>query len=331
MFLHQISQIIVTKTTAIMPMINMKKNVLSRHRRYSLHKTVFDWFTHNQKKLPWRSETPDPYIVLLSEIMLQQTQTARIAEKLPHFLHQFPTLQSLAQASNKQIILAWQGMGYNNRALRLRDCAKIIVENYHGVIPDDVETLRTLPGIGAYTASAIASFAYFHNVPVVDVNIRRIFSRLLHKVTNNHDTISEKESWEIAMKLLPDNQGHIWHQALMDIGSLFCTARLPRCLECPLSSDCQSAFTIIESKKTAKPEPLHRSVPHRIWRGKIIELLRKSPNHSEDEKTILHALFQENQTNIDIDFLHFILQKLELNNLIELNKSPHAIIVSLKE
>ena len=117
----------------------------------------------------------------------------------------------------------------------------------------------------------------------------------------------------------------------MDIGSLFCTARLPRCLECPLSSHCQSAHTIVESKKAAKPEPVHRFVPHRIWRGKIIELLRKSPEHSEDEKTILHALFQENQTIIDIDFLHYILQKLEQNNLIELNKLPHKVIVSLKE
>ncbi len=309
----------------------MNKNLFSRNRKIALHKTVFDWFAHHQKKLPWRSKTPNPYIVLLSEVMLQQTQTSRIVEKLPHFLNQFPTLQSLAQATNKQIILAWQGLGYNNRALRLRDCAKIIVENHHGVIPDNIDTLRTLPGIGAYTASAIASFAYFHNVPVVDVNIKRIFSRLLHNVTNNHDIVSEKEAWEIAKTLLPDNHGNIWHQALMDIGSLFCTARLPRCLECPLSSFCQSAFTIVESKKARKSEPMHRFVPHRIWRGKIIELLRKSPYHSVDEQTILHALFQDNQTDTDIDFLHYILQKLELNNLIELKKSDHKVIVCLKE
>ncbi|MBK7986120.1 MAG: A/G-specific adenine glycosylase [Ignavibacteria bacterium] len=310
----------------------MKKDILSRHQKLSIHKTVLTWFTYNQKKLPWRSATPpDPYIVLLSEVMLQQTQTSRIAEKLPAFLEQFPTLEALAQATNKEIILAWQGMGYNNRALRLRDCAKTIVDHYYGIIPDDIDILRTLPGIGEYTSSAIASFAFSQNVPVVDVNIRRIFSRLLRKVANNHDMLSEKESWEIAGILLPKNHSNLWHQALMDIGSLFCTSRSPRCHDCPISSHCQSAFAVIDGEKTPKKEPTHRAIPHRIWRGKIIELLRQSNHHSENANYILHALFQENISTLDSDFLDYILKKLESNNLIELQTINNTIIVSLKE
>ena len=309
----------------------MKSLLPSQRLLTSIHATVFDWFTHNQKKLPWRSESPDPYIVLLSEVMLQQTQTSRIAEKLPVFLQQFPTLESLANATNKEIILAWQGMGYNNRALRLRDCAKAIVEHHDGIIPDTIDVLKTLPGIGLYTASAITCFAYHKNVPIVDVNIARIFSRLLRKVRNNHEVFAEKQSWEIALYFLPAQKSSQWHQALMDIGSLYCSASSPNCRDCPLSHHCKSAFSVIDVKKVKKNEPIYSSVPRRIWRGKIIEILRQSAQHSVTSDYLLLSLFGNNYSKPDEQFLHDILTTLASQELIDYQRTDKELYISLKE
>jgi len=308
------------------------KSLLPSQRRLDLiHTAVFDWFSLNQKKLPWRSETPDPYIVLLSEVMLQQTQTSRIAEKLPVFLQQFPTLESLANATNKEIILAWQGLGYNNRALRLRDCAKVILEHHNGIIPNSIEVLRTLPGIGLYTASAIVCFAYYQNVPIVDVNIARIFSRLLRKVRTNHEVFADKTSWEIALHFVPLQKSSQWHQALMDIGSLYCSASSPNCTDCPLSQYCKSAFRVIDVKKEKKKEPLYLSVPRRIWRGKIIEKLRQSAHHTVTSDYLLLSLFGNNYSKTDEQFLHDTLTTLASQELIDYQRTENKLHISLKE
>src|SRR5258707_760287 len=129
---------------------------------------VLDWYKNNKREFLWRRETPEPFLTLVSEVMLQQTQTARVEEKLPAFFELFPTIHALADASNADIIRAWKGMGYNNRALRLRDAAKAICQKHNGLIPKTIDELLSLPGIGRYTATALMSFSFKMDIAVID-------------------------------------------------------------------------------------------------------------------------------------------------------------------
>lgn len=167
--------------------------------------------------------------------MLQQTQASRIALKFPEFLNTFPTIEKLSNATNAQMIIAWQGMGYNNRAIRLRDCAKQIVDTFNGNIPSNYSDLLSLPGIGTYTASAILSFAFKHNISVIDINMYRIYSRVFG--LDIYDTKTKSEVKTIAEHIYPRDFSSSWHQALMDIGSSFCKAQNPKCILCPIP-DC---------------------------------------------------------------------------------------------
>jgi A/G-specific adenine glycosylase len=253
-----------------------------------IQELIPEWFFNQGKSFPWRSATPHPYHVLISEYMLQQTQTARIAERFPIFLNQFPHIHALAQASNQEMILAWQGLGYNNRALRLRDCAKVIEEKHGGIIPDDYESLIALPGIGPYTASAILSFAHRKDIAVIDVNIRRIYARL-HGYSNP-DEMSLHAIQQFADDIFPRGKSSEWHQALMDIGSQWCKARQAICESCPLQKHCASAFSVTIEKKIKKAEPSHRDIPNRIWRGKTVEVLRKSTDYKCEKSALLNSI-----------------------------------------
>lgn len=281
-----------------------------------LHTTLLQWFDKNERQLSWRKTPQDAYIVLVSETMLQQTQGSRVNEKLPDFLEQFPSLEFLAQASNAQILIAWQGMGYNNRALRLRDCARLILQNHNGIIPDDLDVLTSLPGIGKYTASAILSFAYGKDVPIADVNIRRVLSRIFHKQKTTADVLDEKSAWLKAEQIIPLNMGAQWHQALMDIGSLFCRANSTKCDLCPLSQQCNSAFSLLELKKEKKKEPSFRGIPNRLWRGKIVELLRKTENHSASKEQIILTVFLSLDEQTEMEWFEQLLEKLKKEQII---------------
>lgn len=244
----------------------------------AVRRSVRTWYSHNARTFLWRSKNPDPYIVLVSETMLQQTQTSRVQGKLPEFLTQFPTFDALASASNAAIIRAWQGMGYNSRALRLRDCASAVVRQHNGCLPDDYVTLRSLPGVGDYTANAILAFAYHKNVAVIDVNIKRAYSRLLRPMATTREVLAEADLRPFAEAIVPRGESSAWHQAIMDIGALFCTARKPKCNDCPLRKQCASAGNMAEAQPPRKSEPMHRSEPNRIWRGRSVELLRNLPH-----------------------------------------------------
>jgi A/G-specific adenine glycosylase len=176
--------------------------------------------------------------------MLQQTQTARIQEKLPLFLRQYPDFSALAAADNATIIRAWQGMGYNNRALRLRDCARAVTERFGGLLPDTADDLRSLPGLGPYTVSAVLSFAFHQDVVVLDVNIRRLYSRLFGQLTTTVEVMPESQLLHVASEVYPRGRSSEWHQACMDIAAQYCTARSPRCLFCPVTKACRSAFRL---------------------------------------------------------------------------------------
>lgn len=199
--------------------------------------TILLWYSQHQRDLPWR-KTRDPYAILVSEVMLQQTQVARVISKYEAWLAQFPTLIALANASVRDVLRVWSGLGYNRRALNLQKAAQIIVERYKESFPQTVEALVKLPGIGTYTASAIACFAFDKQVPVIDTNVRKV---ILIEFCQNHPELiegsleedsgvsfdklriprmTEKEIEAIAWKILPKGRAYEWNQALMDYSRL---------------------------------------------------------------------------------------------------------------
>jgi len=262
--------------------------------------------------------------------MLQQTQASRIALKFPEFLISFPTIETLSKATNAQMIIAWQGMGYNNRAIRLRDCAKHIMDTFNGNIPSNYSDLLSLPGIGTYTASAILSFAFKHNISVIDINIYRIYSRVFG--LDIQDAKTKNEVRTIAEYIYPKDNSSSWHQALMDIGSSFCKAQNPKCTLCPIP-DClyrnNPSLYNMKPAKSKKTEASFRNKPNRIWRGKTIEFLRNDHQLGHDLHDVLHSILQQNPNEIDIEwFKESIIPSLIKDQLIEYNAENNH--VSLK-
>ena len=198
--------------------------------------------------------------------------------KFIEWLERFPTLESLAASTQRDVLLAWSGMGYNRRALLLHKTATELVVKFGGVIPGDPEILITLPGIGRYTSHAIASFAFARRVPLVDVNIRRVISRLAERQPFKNSLIDENTVWRLAGEYLPKRKVAQWNQALMDFGATVCTTVNPSCPECPVTDLCASSGNMKKSRtNTRKSQP----IPRRIYRGKIIEFLRgRTPTHS---------------------------------------------------
>lgn len=243
------------------------------------------WYSVHQRPLPWR-QTTDPYHILVSEIMLQQTQVARVMEKFPQFLQQFPTLEKLACASPAEVIKAWSGMGYNRRALLLQRLAQEVLEKHQGVISRNPEILRTLPGLGPYTAGAIAAFAYNQAEPAIDVNVRRIFYRYFQGKDQGlpRGKQDEERLPSLVKQLIPVRKSRDFHNALMDFGSLVCQREAPQCTRCPLQADCkfypfyrkrgERALFQAEKRKEPGVYEQRKFIPNRIFRGRIVEWVR---------------------------------------------------------
>ena len=248
------------------------------------HRTALEWYSRNARIFAWRGER-DPYRILISEMMSQQTQIARVVIYYERWLKAFPTIAALAAASKRDVLREWSGLGYNSRALRLHACAKTAVALYHGKLPRTVEELLALPGIGRYTANAVVCSAYRKPVPVVEVNIRRIFSRVFFEVMSADEMQTEKDTWTIAESVLAKDDAFRWNQALMDIGALFCTARSPKCGACPLRKFCLSADSpvfLTPARKKKSGEPAFLGVPRRLYSGKILKLLHTGPMSEAD-------------------------------------------------
>jgi len=237
---------------------------------------ILRWYRTSRRLLQWRT-TRDPYEILVSEVMLQQTQVSRVKIKLPEFLEKFPSFERLARAPKPEVVRAWKGMGYNNRAIRLQAAARSVCEDHGGYLPADASALQALPGIGRYTSHAVLCFAYRRRVPVVDVNIRRVLSRIFWKMTALGETKPEETVWSFAASMLPRRDTFTWTQALMDLGAVVCTARRPKCAHCPVARWCAShAFlrTAMPATPYRRAEPAHQNVPNRLWRGRIVDVLR---------------------------------------------------------
>ena len=216
-------------------------------KKKRLHRLLLHWYKKNKRSLPWRL-THNPYRILLSEIMLQQTQVARVEQIYPRFLQTFPSLKNLAQSAPSKAIRAWRGMGYNRRALRLRDLALKVVSELNGKLPQSTEELQSLPGIGGYTAHAVSCFAFGQQVPVVDVNVRRVLSRIFWRMKKVSEARTDSEIWKFAATLLPRGRAYDWNQALMEFGATICTKLKPNCSACPINTTCASAASLSSSR-----------------------------------------------------------------------------------
>jgi A/G-specific adenine glycosylase len=197
------------------------------------------WSRRNSRDLPWR-RTRDAYEVLVSELMLQQTQVSRVVERYGEFLERFPTLHDVARAPARRVTEAWQGLGYYARARNLHRLAREVTGHPDGVLPADPAALRRLPGIGAYTAGAVASFAYERRAALVDTNVARVLRRVFAPHLPPRTPATARPLWEIAEELLPRSGRHAWthNQALMELGALVCTARVAHCARCPVRAVC---------------------------------------------------------------------------------------------
>jgi len=205
----------------------------------TIAESVINWYSNHQRDLPWR-KSRNPYFIWISEVMLQQTQVETVIPFYERFLSRFPTIDALSRASLHEILKVWENMGYYSRAHNLCEAAKIISEQYDGQIPNNMEALQGLPGVGNYTASAILCFAFGRQVPTVDGNVRRVLCRLYGIKALMDQTSTKKRLFDIATKLVPKKRSSHFNQGLMDLGATVCTPRKPCCNPCPLNNHCQA-------------------------------------------------------------------------------------------
>jgi A/G-specific adenine glycosylase len=205
-------------------------------------RALLAWYGHARRDLPWR-RSQDPYRVWVSEIMLQQTQVERVRDFYDRFLERFPTVAALAAAAEHDVLRLWEGLGYYRRARQLHAAAKTIVADHAGEFPRTVAGLRSLPGIGRYTAGAIASIAFDLPEPIVEANSRRVIARLAGHAGPLGSAAGDEPIWEIAAALVPQRHPGKFNQALMDVGSLVCTPERPLCGTCPLAACCEAKRT----------------------------------------------------------------------------------------
>ncbi|MDX6278602.1 MAG: A/G-specific adenine glycosylase [Nocardioidaceae bacterium] len=216
-----------TRSTAPIPVADLVR----------LHDRLVSWFEVGQRDLPWRGNA-SPWAVMVSEFMLQQTPVARVLPVYEAWVERWPTPAALAADSPGEAVRAWGRLGYPRRALRLHAAAVAIVDRHGGQVPESLEALLALPGVGSYTAAAISSFAFAGREAVLDTNVRRVFARIVNGEQFPAMAVTAAER-DLAWSLLPADDAHVWAAATMELGALICTARSPRCDECPVADLCR--------------------------------------------------------------------------------------------
>ena len=250
----------------------------------AVNEQILAWFAANGRDLPWR-QTRDPYRVLVSEVMLQQIQVSRAIPFYLAFLERFPTVQSLAEAPIADVIRVWGDLGRYRRIAFLHRAAREIVDRFGGEVPSNVQELRSLPGVGPYTAGAVACFAYEQDVGFVDTNVRRVIGRLVLGAEPG-ESAGQRAVDDLAQRLVPAGHGWAWNQGLLDFGALRCTARNPKCDGCPLTTLCAAYPAGIEREATSrkgKPAAERFEGSNRFYRGRILaELRARSIDETDD-------------------------------------------------
>lgn len=271
--------------------------MLSSKQIVTFQQKILDWYKKNKRNLPWRQDR-NPYHILISEVMLQQTQVQRVIPKYEAWMKVFPTVQSLAKASTQQVLLHWSGLGYNRRALFLQKFAKEIVEKYDGKIPQDKKILMGLPGIGEYTAAALLCFAFDKQVAVVDTNIRKVILVHFPQLTEDLDKKKENEVVsKIANTLLSEGQAYAWNQALMDYAS-----------------------AELKKEKISIPKQSQFKDSDRYYRGQIIKFLTTN-------KKLFITDLQKNFPSLQKERLERIIESLIKDNFIQ--KKQDYILLSV--
>lgn len=302
------------------------------------------WFATYGRDLPWR-RTRDPYQILVAEIMLQQTQVERVIPKYAAFLAAFPHLEGLAAATAGEVIRHWAGLGYNRRAVNLQRTARALVEQYGGQFPREVALLRQLPGLGPYTAGAVACFAFEQDVVFVDTNMRRVLRRS-HIGPDEATTLPpDRELLVLSAALLPSGQGWAWNQALIELGALRCRAKRPVCHQCPLQRTCRAyaawrntdeallqnmaqgqAHPVAPLRRAAEGRATYRSSEpfvgsNRWYRGRFIDLLRAEPAQQSVALSTLGPRLREDFRPSDMPWLEQLAAGLARDGLILLEAS----------
>lgn len=294
--------------------------------------SLLSWYAGARRDLPWRA-TDDPYAILVSEVMLQQTQVDRVLPKYHQFLAAFPTLADLANASTADVISVWVPLGYNRRAISLQTIARQVTAEYKGKLPETIEELLKLKGIGPYTAGAIACFAYHKQVATVDTNIFRVLHRVFLGLEYPEPKLRTEAMFSFAAQLLPPHEAYNWNQALMDMGATICTSTNPQCARCPLQESCSayqemsqhslfpSGTVIRQLRKVAERKAVYPSQPftgsNRYFRGRIIAHLRTLPPNAylplSELGSVLKADFQADE----LPWLEKIVAALQHDGLVE--------------
>jgi A/G-specific adenine glycosylase len=225
------------------------------------------WYHANKRSLPWRGY-PSAYAVWVSEIMLQQTRVEAVIPYFEAWMRLFPTVEYLANASERDVLNAWEGLGYYSRARNLHKAAKMVVDQYNGEIPQDLDELRTLPGIGRYTLGAIASIAFDMDVSALDGNIKRVYARIFDVDVPVDSPAGEKILWDLADRNLPKGHAGDYNQALMDLGATLCVPKNPRCLICPVMKLCKARQNGTQNQRPVKTPK--KDVPHYVHAAAVI-------------------------------------------------------------
>lgn len=251
------------------------------------------WWAATARDLPWRDPATSPWGILVSEVMSQQTPMIRVVPYWTTWMETWPTPQALAAASPAEVITAWGKLGYPRRALRLQECARVVTETYGGQLPTDIDALLALPGVGEYTASAVASFAFGLRVAVVDTNIRRVISRALDGQESYGGATTATDRRRAAEVLPTDSADSVvWNQAVMELGATVCTSKNPQCDICPLKNIClwrQAGYPGIGERATRKSQKWKGT--NRQVRGIVLNALRARPHHAPLDPATLETLW----------------------------------------
>ncbi len=247
--------------------------------RSNFSETLLAWYAKHRRELPWRDH-PEPYAIWVSEIMLQQTRVDTVLPYFERWMKRYPTIRHLAKADQMEVLNLWEGLGYYSRARNLHKAAQKIVEEFNGNLPADVKLLKKLPGIGPYTAGAIASLAFGQDEPVVDGNVRRVLSRVFNVEVPVDKPEGSEMIWELAADHLPSGKARDYNQALMELGALVCLPRNPTCDDCPVQAVCEAYRLGIQAElPVLKPrmKTPHITVTAAIIRQKGLVMITQRP------------------------------------------------------
>ncbi|MBL7161094.1 MAG: A/G-specific adenine glycosylase [Anaerolineales bacterium] len=228
---------------------------------------LLNWYAENARDLPWRG-LADPYAIWVSEIMLQQTRVETVIPYFERWMERFPDIRVLAEASQQDVLNLWEGLGYYSRVRNLHRAAQIVVDQHHGELPADVQSLKSLPGIGSYTAAAIASIVFGLNEAALDGNIRRVLACLFDVSEPLGSSEGERRLWDLAREHLPPGQAEEYNQALMELGATICTPRAPKCDLCPVSEICKARQLGVQAQRPVRKKKA--GIPHHTVTAAVI-------------------------------------------------------------